>query len=146
MGLTQGFNNALEPLITQSQLNLLTLLTIWLKHPQAPVQQSTYALVGDMAMGCFTVLRPYMAGIMAKLILQLEVEPKIEIFSPSRNVAWSVGEVALRYGQDDPEFQKMGESSHFAINPYPPSPQSTSKLAYKCGCVNRQDWSHAPQS
>ncbi|KAE9408726.1 ARM repeat-containing protein [Gymnopus androsaceus JB14] len=92
-GLTQGLNMALEPLMTHSQPNLLTLLTICLKHPQAPVRQSAYALA-------------YMPGIMTELILQLDPEPKVEFVSASNNAAWSVGEVALRYGRDDPEFQE----------------------------------------
>ncbi|KAF8870895.1 transportin-PC [Infundibulicybe gibba] len=95
-GLTQGLE----------QPNLLNLLTVCLKHPQAPVRQSAYALVGDMAMGCFVLLRPHMPGIMAELILQLDPEPKVEFISASNNAAWSVGEVALRYGRDDLEFQQ----------------------------------------
>ncbi|GAW10250.1 ARM repeat-containing protein [Lentinula edodes] len=105
-GLTQGLGMALEMLINQSQPNLLTLLTVCLKHPQAPVRQSAYALVGDMAMGCFSILRPFMPGIMSELILQLDPEPKVEFVSASNNAAWSVGEVALRYGRDDAEFQQ----------------------------------------
>ncbi|THU89773.1 ARM repeat-containing protein [Dendrothele bispora CBS 962.96] len=105
-GLTQGLGMALESLITQSNPNLLQLLTICLKHPQAPVRQSAYALVGDMAMGCFAILRPFMPGIMNELTLQLDPEPKVEFISASNNAAWSVGEVALRYGRDDPEFQQ----------------------------------------
>jgi len=98
-GLTQGLGMALESLITQSNPNLLQLLTICLKHPQAPVRQSAYALVGDMAMGCFPILRPFMPGIMNELTLQLDPEPKVEFISASNNAAWSVGEVALRYGR-----------------------------------------------
>lgn len=105
-GLTQGLGMGLEPMINASQPNLLSLLTVCLKHPQAPVRQSAYALVGDMAMGCFTLLRPYMPGIMSELILQLDPEPKVEFISASNNAAWSVGEVSLRFGRDDPEFQQ----------------------------------------
>lgn len=101
-GLTQGLGMALDVLINQSQPNLLTLLTVCLKHPQAPVRQSAYALVGDMAMGCFSILRPFMPGIMSELILQLDPEPKVEFVSASNNAAWSVGEVALRYGRGKP--------------------------------------------
>ena len=96
-GLTQGLGMALEPLISHSQPNLLSLLTVCLKHPQAPVRQSAYALVGEMAMGCFTLLRLHMPGIMSELILQLDPEPKVEFISASNNAAWSVGEVALRF-------------------------------------------------
>ncbi|KAF8637781.1 hypothetical protein AX17_002572 [Amanita inopinata Kibby_2008] len=105
-GLTQGLGMALEPLINRTQPHLLSLLTICLKHPQAPVRQSAYALVGDMAMSCFVILRPHMPGIMQELILQLDPEPKVEFISASNNAAWSVGEVALRYGRDDPEFRQ----------------------------------------
>ncbi|KAF7293413.1 Importin beta-2 subunit [Mycena indigotica] len=105
-GLTQGMGMELQPLITASNPPLLALLTVCLKHPQAPVRQTAYALVGDMAVGCFVLLRPYMAGIMAELTLQLDPEPKYDFISASNNAAWSVGEVSLRYGRDDPEFKQ----------------------------------------
>lgn len=98
-GLAQGLGTTLEPIISHTQPNLLTLLTVCLKHPQAPVRQSAYALVGDLAMGCFSLLRPHLPGIMAELILQLDPEPKVEFVSACNNAAWSVGEVALRYGR-----------------------------------------------
>ncbi|KAH7925297.1 ARM repeat-containing protein [Leucogyrophana mollusca] len=105
-GLAQGMSGTLEPLISQTQPDLLALLTVCLKHPQAPVRQSAYALVGDLAMGCFGLLRPHLPGIMEELILQLDPEPKVEFISACNNAAWSVGEVALRYGQNEPEFQQ----------------------------------------
>lgn len=104
-GLIQGLTMSLEPLIRNCQPNLLSLLTICLKHPQAPVRQSAYALVGDLAMGCFPLLRPAMPGIMQELIMQLDPEPKFEFVSASNNAAWSVGEVALRYGRGELQFQ-----------------------------------------
>ncbi|KAJ3554427.1 hypothetical protein NM688_g3116 [Phlebia brevispora] len=100
-GLTQGLGMALESSIARSQPNLLSLLTICLKHPQAPVRQSAYALVGDLAMNCFPLLRPHMPGIMQELIVQLDPEPKVEFISACNNAAWSVGEVALRYGRGE---------------------------------------------
>jgi transportin-1 len=101
-GLTQGMGMALENLIHHTQPNLLGLVTVCLKHPQAPVRQSAYALVGDMAMNCFVLLRPHMSGVMAELIQQLDPEPKVEFVSASNNAAWSVGEVGLRYGRGKP--------------------------------------------
>lgn len=98
-GLIQGLKLAIEAQISRSQPNFLTLLTVCLKHPQAPVRQSAYALVGDMAMNCFPLLRPFMPAIMQELILQLDPEPKVEFISACNNAAWSVGEVALRYGR-----------------------------------------------
>jgi transportin-1 len=98
-GLAQGLGVALESVISHAQPSLLTLLTVCLKHPQAPVRQSAYALVGDLAMGCFPLLRPHLTAIMAELIQQLDPEPKVEFVSACNNAAWSVGEVALRYGR-----------------------------------------------
>ncbi|KAI0767131.1 ARM repeat-containing protein [Fomes fomentarius] len=105
-GLTQGLGNTLEPHITRTQPNLLSLLTVCLKHPHAAVRQSGYALVGDMAMNCFPLLRPHVGSIMQELVLQLDPEPKFEFISACNNAAWAVGEIALRYGRDEPEFQQ----------------------------------------
>lgn len=96
-GLTQGLGMDLEPLMTGS--TLFDLLVVCLKHPQAPVRQSAYALVGDLAIGCFPLLRPYASSILNELVQQLEPEPKVEFISASNNAAWSVGEVALRFGR-----------------------------------------------
>ena len=98
-GLAQGLGVALEPIISHTQPSLLTLLTVCLKHPQAPVRQSAYALIGDLAMGCFNLLRPHLPAVMSELVLQLDPEPKVEFVSACNNAAWSVGEVALRYGR-----------------------------------------------
>lgn len=100
-GLTQGLAMSLEPYIQASQPNLLDLLAVCLKHPQAPVRQSAYALVGDLAMHCFPLLRPKMPLIMQELVLQLDPEPRVEFVSACNNAAWSVGEVALRYGTSE---------------------------------------------
>nr|VWO95736.1 Phosphoinositide phospholipase C (EC [Ganoderma boninense] len=105
-GLTQGLGLALEPHILRGQPNLLSLLTVCLKHPHAAVRQSGYALVGDMAMNCFPLLRPHIPSIMQELIAQLDPEPKVEFVSACNNAAWAVGEIALRYGRDELEFQQ----------------------------------------
>ncbi|KAG8899351.1 hypothetical protein FRC00_001551, partial [Tulasnella sp. 408] len=98
-GLVQGLGGTIEVLIARSNPPLLPLVGICLKHPQAPVRQSAYALIGDMAISCFGVLRMYVPTLMPEIISQIEPEPKFEFISASNNAAWSVGEIALRYGQ-----------------------------------------------
>ncbi|KAG9028013.1 hypothetical protein FS837_004015 [Tulasnella sp. UAMH 9824] len=105
-GLVQGLGTTVEVLIARSNPPLLPLVGICLKHPQAPVRQSAYALIGDMAISCFGVLRMYVPTLMPEIISQIEPEPKFEFISASNNAAWSVGEIALRYGQD-PEFNQF---------------------------------------
>ncbi|KAB5593276.1 Importin subunit beta-2 [Ceratobasidium theobromae] len=102
-GLTQGLGAQIIPLVQASQPPLLQLLAVCLKHPDPPVRQSGYALVGDMSISCFSVLRPVIPQIMPELIEQIMPEPKMEFVSACNNAAWSVGEVALHYGAD-PEF------------------------------------------
>ena len=114
-GLTQGLGMALEPYINASDPNLLDLLTVCLRHPQAPVRQSAYALVGDLAMHCFPLLRPKMPSIMTELIMQLDPEPKVEFVSACNNAAWSVGEVALRYGTGMPLHSFSTALVHFKL-------------------------------
>jgi transportin-1 len=120
-GLTQGLGAQIIPLVEASQPPLLQLLAVCLKvspsptarprltrlqHPDPPVRQSGYALVGDMAISCFSVLRPVIPQIMPELIEQIMPEPKMEFVSACNNAAWSVGEVALHYGS--------GQSTVFA--------------------------------
>ena len=88
---------SLEPYIDASDPSLLDLLSVCLRHPQAPVQQSAYALDGDLAMHCFPLLRPKMPSIMTELTMQLDPESKVEFVSARNNAVWSVGEVALLY-------------------------------------------------
>lgn len=62
------------------------------------MRQSAYALVGDMAVTCFELLKPALPQIMPEVINQLTPEPVFDFVSATNNAAWSVGEVALRYG------------------------------------------------
>ncbi|CAG8640503.1 13232_t:CDS:10, partial [Acaulospora colombiana] len=92
-GLVQGLGMQLAPSLEMSNPHLLTL------HPQASVRQSGYALIGDLAMSCFEILRPHLPQVMPELINQLDPSPKVEFVSASNNAAWSAGEIALHYGQ-----------------------------------------------
>ncbi len=150
---------SLEKLINQAQPPLLSLLTVCLNHPQAHVRQSAYALVGDMVIHCFCVLRPHIPGIMGKLILQLDPEPKFEFIAALNNAAWSVGEVALRYGKSEchsviphlltnPTVRRriptMGRPADFKAGSNPTGSKGTKKLARKCSRGDRTNRANAP--
>ncbi|KAH7867872.1 armadillo-type protein [Lentinula edodes] len=122
---------ALEVLIKHSP-NLLTLVTACFKHHHAPVVQSAYTFVGNMAMSCFDILRPFMPDIMSELVLQLTPEPKINFVGASNNALWSIGEVLLQYGQNNAEFQQWVNpliSRLILILRYLNSPQSIDENA-----------------
>ncbi|CAE6461862.1 unnamed protein product [Rhizoctonia solani] len=126
-GLTQGLGAQIVPLVQSSQPPLLQLLAVCLKHPDPPVRQSGYALVGDMAISCFSVLRPVIPQIMPELIEQIMPEPKMEFVSACNNAAWSVGEVALHYGTD-PEFAQWVPPLIQRLIPILLSPKSPKSL------------------
>ncbi|ELU39142.1 transportin-PC [Rhizoctonia solani AG-1 IA] len=106
------------------------------QHPDPPVRQSGYALVGDMAISCFAVLRPVIPQIMPELIEQIMPEPKMEFVSACNNAAWSVGEVALHYGNGiddrsagtDPEFAQWVTPLIQRLIPILLSPKSPKSL------------------
>ncbi|BGO92978.1 hypothetical protein NBRC10512_004199 [Rhodotorula toruloides] len=99
-GLTQGLNTAITQLYSQSDPPVLTLLSLCLQHPDAPVRQSSYALLGDTAISCFPILKPTLAQFMPVLISHIDVEPRLAEVSVCNNAAWAAGEIALQAGSD----------------------------------------------
>ncbi|KAG9312140.1 armadillo-type protein [Chiua virens] len=132
--LVQGLGMSLELALssTRPYFDIFLLLASCWMHSQPSVRQSAYALVGDLAIGCFTLLRPYLPALMPALILQLDPKPKVEFLSAYNNLAWSVGEIVLQYPRGDPEFQQwvsplIDPSDSDAI-----IPRGTSWPARKC--------------
>jgi transportin-1 len=118
-GLTQGLGDVISQLIATNQPPLLHLMAVCLtvsflffhsgvqctadnQHPEAAVRQSAHALLGDMAISCFDLLRPVVPQIMPSVIQQIETEPAPESVSVCNNAAWATGEIAL---------QSVGDSS-----------------------------------
>ncbi|GAA6005721.1 hypothetical protein JCM10207_005309 [Rhodosporidiobolus poonsookiae] len=99
-GLTQGLNTAISSLYSSSDPPVLNLLAMCLQHPDAPVRQSSYALLGDTAISCFPILKPLLPQFMPVLISHIEVEPRLAEVSVCNNAAWAAGEIALQAGND----------------------------------------------
>ncbi|OXM78877.1 importin beta-2 subunit [Cryptococcus neoformans Bt63] len=99
-GLVQGMGEAIHPLILEGQPPLLHLLALCLTHYEPPVRQSAHALLGDMAISCFPILKPVVPQILPSVIEQIVVEPPADCISVCNNAAWAVGEVALQFNND----------------------------------------------
>ncbi|KAL8292224.1 hypothetical protein RQP46_001690 [Phenoliferia psychrophenolica] len=99
-GLTQGLNTTVTELYQASEPPVLTLLALCLQHPDPPVRQSSYALLGDTAISCFHILKPRLAEFMPGLVSHIEVEPRAAEVSVCNNAAWAAGEIALQAGPD----------------------------------------------
>ncbi|KAF9582537.1 hypothetical protein BGW38_000088, partial [Lunasporangiospora selenospora] len=96
-GLTQGLNTSVESLVAASQPSVLQILSVCLADSSAEVRQSSYALLGDLAISCFLHIKPYLNAFMTELISQ--IHPNTEFVSVCNNAAWAAGEIALQYGE-----------------------------------------------
>ncbi|KAF9996424.1 hypothetical protein BGZ79_009826 [Entomortierella chlamydospora] len=96
-GLTQGLNTGVESLVASSQPSLLQILSVCLADSSAEVRQSSYALLGDLAISCFLHIKPYLNAFMNELIGQIQLNT--EFVSVCNNAAWAAGEIALQYGE-----------------------------------------------
>ncbi|KAF9899437.1 hypothetical protein BX616_003033, partial [Lobosporangium transversale] len=96
-GLTQGLNTSVESLVASSQPSVLQILSVCLADSSAEVRQSSYALLGDLAISCFMHIKPYLNAFMNELIGQ--IQPNTEHVSVCNNAAWAAGEIALQYGE-----------------------------------------------
>ncbi|KAF9949388.1 hypothetical protein BGZ65_007362, partial [Modicella reniformis] len=97
-GLTQGLNTSVESLVAVSQPSVLQILSVCLADASAEVRQSSYALLGDLAISCFMHIKPYLNAFMGELIGQ--IQPNTEYVSVCNNAAWAAGEIALQYGDN----------------------------------------------
>ncbi|KAG0090363.1 hypothetical protein BGZ93_009348 [Podila epicladia] len=96
-GLTQGLNTSVESLVSSSQPSVLQILSVCLADSSAEVRQSSYALLGDLAISCFLHIKPFLNAFMNELIGQ--IHSNTEYVSVCNNAAWAAGEIALQYGE-----------------------------------------------
>ncbi|KAG5456243.1 MAG: armadillo-type protein, partial [Olpidium bornovanus] len=71
-------------------------------------RQSCFALLGDLAVGCFEHIRPYVPELLPRLTEEIDVN--FQFVSVCNNAAWAAGEIALKYGAETrPYVQPMLE-------------------------------------
>ena len=75
------------------------------QHFEPPIRQSAHALLGDMAISCFGILRPVIPQIMPSVIEQITADPPGDCISVCNNAAWASGEIALQYLSDPTPFE-----------------------------------------
>ncbi|KAL0080071.1 armadillo-type protein [Phycomyces blakesleeanus] len=106
-GMVQGLGHLIDPLVASSDPSLLSLLTICIHDPVIEVLQSTYALIGDLAIACFDRIKDGLPLFMPELISQLS--PDIEYVSVYNNATWAAGEIAMRWDGIDPFVEPLLE-------------------------------------
>lgn len=115
-GLSQGLGpNFTQLVASHTQMQLVPLLGACITSYSAPIRQSAYALLGDLAISSFDLLRPTIPQLMPELISQIESEPLMSNVSVCNNAAWAVGEIALQYGNQHPSSKTLngGDAANF---------------------------------
>ncbi|KAL9559161.1 hypothetical protein MBANPS3_000565 [Mucor bainieri] len=97
-GIVQGLGPAIEPLIAQTNPPLLALLQQCIHDPVSEVLQSTFALIGDIAIASFKLLLPFLQNIVVELIQVLRNGDYLMSISVYNNALWAVGEMVMRWG------------------------------------------------
>ncbi|KAG2237769.1 hypothetical protein INT48_009708, partial [Thamnidium elegans] len=96
-GIVQGLGATIEPLIAQTNPPLLSLLANCIHDPVSEVLQSTFALLGDIAVASFQSLVPYLHTIIQEMIQILCNRDYIISISVYNNVIWALGEIVIRW-------------------------------------------------
>ncbi|KAK9448530.1 armadillo-type protein [Limtongia smithiae] len=96
-GLVQGLGPASTQLIASADTSLMQMLVLCMRDPLDEVRQSAFALVGDMAIGPFDIVRPFIPLMMVELIPQVDgSDPACS--AVCNNATWAAGEISLRAG------------------------------------------------
>lgn len=96
-GIAQGMSTTVEPFVAQCQTPIMPLLFACLKDVNGEVRQSAYALLGDLTISAFGVIKPGLAEIMPLVIEQIDPNVPTNLSSACNNAAWSSGEIALQW-------------------------------------------------
>jgi transportin-1 len=103
-----------------------------MQHFEPPIRQSAHALLGDMAISCFGLLKPIIPQIIPAVIEQIIDDPAPDCISVCNNAAWAIGEIALQYNADASPLEPFVPSLIQRLVPLllnPKSPKSLSENA-----------------
>ncbi|KAJ2157862.1 hypothetical protein GGF46_004198 [Coemansia sp. RSA 552] len=96
--IVQALGDESQPLIAEHNCVALQLVGMCMVDPETDVRQSAFALLGDLAMQCFSLIQPQLDPIMQQLIPQ--IDRNFAHLNVCNNAAWSAGEIALKAGEE----------------------------------------------
>ncbi|KAK9464862.1 armadillo-type protein [Lipomyces arxii] len=97
-GLVQGLGPLGSELISSTDLPLMQMVLMCMRDEVNEVRQSAFALIGDMAISTFDIVKPYVPAIMTELIPQIDSSDQ-SCSAVCNNATWAAGELALRLGE-----------------------------------------------
>ena len=99
-GLVQALGQKMIPIIKSVTPNLLEVLAHAVKDQSPDVRQSAFALLGDMSIHLFDLVKPHVNVFLPIIVEQCGMSPTGHDISAINNACWACGEVAIRYGKE----------------------------------------------
>jgi transportin-1 len=96
--MTQGLGSHAEHLFTTIQPSALQICMYCMNYSDSDVLQSTFALLGDMSISVFPMIKPHLHEILPKVIDHVVTRVDATQASKVNNAVWCIGEIALRHG------------------------------------------------
>ncbi|ORY20216.1 ARM repeat-containing protein [Neocallimastix californiae] len=112
-GIIQGLGASASQVIEPTLDAFLSIELYCLKDSMADVQQSAYALLGDLAINVFQYIKPYLNEIFTDVVNEtIPNEERLALSSSVYNNAiWATGEIALKNGAEtSPYVSKLLEN------------------------------------
>ncbi|CAO3647791.1 unnamed protein product [Cunninghamella blakesleeana] len=142
-GLVQGLGPLIGPFLSRSAPDpkLLDLLDVCVRDTLPEILNSTFVLIGDIAIANFDNLEPYLHSYLPDMIDQ--IVPDIYNMTVCNNSMWAIGEIALRWGPKIEPYIPQLVSRLYPILADGSSPKTSSenatvtlgRLGYACPSV-----------
>ncbi|KAJ2783266.1 hypothetical protein H4R18_001785 [Coemansia javaensis] len=94
--IVQALGTDSQALIAEHNCVALQLVGMCMVDAETDVRQSAFALLGDLAINCYSLIQPQLDAIMQQLIPQ--IDRNHSHLNVCNNAAWSAGEIALKAG------------------------------------------------
>ncbi|KAK9476078.1 armadillo-type protein [Lipomyces japonicus] len=98
-GLVQGLGNYAAEMISQSEFPIMEMIIHCTRDEVNEVRQSAFALLGDMTIYTFSIVKPYVPTLMTEIIPQVDGSD-LACSPVCNNATWASGELALKLGQE----------------------------------------------
>jgi len=99
-GIFQGLGNQIEFLMANSYQSLLNIILKSVRDDALDVQQSAYALLGDVAISAYNYLKPRLSEFMVDIVKVITTYNESYHDLVCNNAIWATGEISLKANDD----------------------------------------------
>ncbi|KAJ3300523.1 hypothetical protein HDU76_006067 [Blyttiomyces sp. JEL0837] len=99
-GIAQGLHTEVEPLVASSDPPIMDVVEYFIGEALPDLRQSAYALLGDLCIACFPVVRARLNTLVPAMIRQIHRYEIPDELSVCNNAIWALGEISLQLGPE----------------------------------------------